>query len=158
MYKFIQSLIFFCIFSLFVTHNLLAKEKTKDDYLKDLNSDSIPLQIKACQYFAKEKDEATIEPLIFLLEDPNVDSHVKVALVNVLASIGDKNGIADTFIQVIHENRDPMLRYATFLSLLSLKNESKEEEMKEILLEFSNSSDLLLKDLAQKLRALLKNQ
>ena len=131
----------------------VAGEKTMEEYVSDLNSDDSYLQIEACRHLGKKKEVSAVEPLIFLLEDENVDSHVKVASASALGSIGKQEGVSDALLRSSRESKDPSVRYASFWALASLKDEEKEEDMKELVAEMKNSSDPYLRDLAQKIAA-----
>lgn len=130
----------------------VAGEKTTEDYIGDLNAKDSYLQIEACRYLGEKKESSAVESLVFLLEDSNVDPHVKVASAAALGSIGKQEGVSDALLQSARESKNPsIVRYASFLALVSLKDEEKEEDIKELVVEMNDSSDPYLRDLAKKI-------
>ncbi len=140
---------------LFLASSLTAQKtkKTKEDYQRDLKSEDIQLQEEACRYLGKEKDVSSVNELIFLLEDKKVDLHVRVAAANALAIIGkeEKNdSIYDSLLQTVQKSSvPPSLRYTSLLALISLGE--KEERLKASIPKLKSSSDLYLKDFAEKM-------
>ena len=134
----------------FYTASVMA-EKPIEEYLADLNSSDMQVQIEACQYLGEKKEVSAVESLVFLLEDEGVDSHVKVASANALASIGKQAGVSAALLRSAQESKNPSVRYASFLALASLEDEEKEADMKELVVDLMKSSDPYLRDLAQKI-------
>ena len=88
------------LLSLFFFTASVAGEKTTEDYVSDLNSSDSYLQIEACRHLGESKEVSAVESLIFLLEDENVDSHVKAASASALGSIGKQEGVPMLFCAV----------------------------------------------------------
>ena len=131
----------------------MAAERPIEEYLADLSSQDNHVQIEACRYLGEKKEVAAVESLLFLLEDKDEDigPHVKAASANALASIGNQAGVSDALLLSARESKYASVRYASFWALLSLKDEEKEADIKELVQEMKSSSDLYLRDLAQKI-------
>ena len=134
--------------------SLAAKEnkKTKEDYIRDLNSGDVYLQQEACRYIGEKKDISSVDSLIFLLEEKNADLHVRIAAANALVSIGEE-GAADALLQTMQESSEPALQYTILLGLLHLGRTKQAEEINAAVIEMESSSDPFLSDLAKRIRA-----
>ncbi len=131
--------------------------KSTEEYIQDLNSGDVYLQQEACRYLGKKKENSAIDPLVFLLEEEDVDRHVRAAAAIALAQIGSEDkAIFNTFLNVVHETKDPVVLHAVFLGMgmsESYKESKDSDEIKDLLLEMERSPDIYLQRLAKRLRA-----
>ncbi len=140
------------LFFMFVFTPLLAQGKAVEDYIQDLSSGDMQLQEEACRYLGAKKESSSVEALISLLENSQVESPVRASAAKALASIGDKPGVWNALLQAARKNEESSLRYVAIIALTSLVNKERKGEFQELLLELEEDQDPYLHDLANKLR------
>lgn len=120
----------------------------------DLRSDSPETQKAGARCAAEKKDEKAVPDLIQLVKRSE-RSEVLAEALYALAAIGENRASTDALIE---KSGDPALtpaeRYIVVAALVALRNDTKKEQILNLLgqVEQSDKSDDILKDLATRLK------
>lgn len=120
----------------------------------DLQSDSPDSQKVGARCAAEKKDEKAVPGLINLVKHTDRSDVLAEALYS-LAAIGEKSASTDALIEKSADpNLRPAERYIVVAAIVALRNDSKKEQILNLLseVEKSDKSDDLLKDLATRLK------
>ena len=85
-------------------------QSESEKYLSDLKSENVMVRNKAINYFAKEKDEQSVSPLIELLKEEQLRQN-KIAALEALGKIGNTKA-TDALISYLEEDDDEIKKIA----------------------------------------------
>lgn len=123
----------------------------------DLRSDSPADQIRGAQCAAENKDEKAVPDLIHLLRNQDNRSVLAEVLI-ALAAVGQTGDTTSALMERAADNSlKPADRYILVATLVALRTEEDADRIYSLLseVEASEDSDLLLRDLATRLKPLV---
>jgi HEAT repeat protein len=131
-----------------------AGEKTSDQYIADLSSGDMSLQITAARKLGERKEEQAIPALVSLL-DSNPAPEVAWNVAASLGAIG-KPGPATAALQRSANSPSPSVKYASIAALTNLHDKDQKAQNVQAASQMRDSTrDDLLKDLADKAATLM---
>ncbi|MBE7438396.1 MAG: HEAT repeat domain-containing protein [Spirochaetales bacterium] len=140
--------------TIILLHVLLATaiyaEKSSDDYIADLKSEDMNVQITAARKLGAGKVEKALPDLTALLGSPSVD--VQVAAATAIGAIGKKGAGSDELLALAAGTKSALVKYAAYVALANTVDKEKTAAFQEALGKEMASNDALLKDLAGKLK------
>jgi len=125
-------------------------EKSSDDYIADLKSEDMNIQIAAARKLGASKVEKALPDLTALLKSPATD--VQVAAATAIGAIGKKGAASDELLALAAGSKSGLVKYAAYVALANTVDKDKTVAYQEALNKELASSDPLLKDLASKLK------
>jgi len=132
-----------------------AGEKTSDQYIADLNSGDMALQIDACRKLGARKEEKAVPALVQLL-DSNPSPEVAWNAAAALGTIGQTGPATAALQRSATNSSSPTVKYASLAGLANIRDKERKTESVQVAGQIrDNTSDDLLKDLATRVADIL---